>query len=236
MKRMFYLSVTALSLLTLSGCTNSSEKTSKTENSKNEETLLFEVPSKVSADSLQIAEIKGKTTPHTEVGFEDNTIDEPIKSDENGNFTLKHRIVESEKQKTIKLVARNNDKENKKEVTIDQHPDVFSKYEAKEKAGNSKTPMEYLRALNLAKVYSAKSYLSKATIYDTLISKRDGEHVEDAAQYAIDNLEADYNKNALEKAKRYMQRANVPKEKIYSKLVDTEKFTPSEARYAMEHL
>ncbi|MCG1867114.1 Ltp family lipoprotein [Staphylococcus epidermidis] len=57
-------------------------------------------------------------------------------------------------------------------------------------------------------------------------------------QYAIDHLEADYEKNALEKAKSYAKDMHMSNDSIYDLLVSNygEKFTESEAKYAIEHL
>ena len=46
-------------------------------------------------------------------------------------------------------------------------------------------------------------HMSKQGIYDQLTSEYGEKFPADAAQYAIDNVEADWNANALEKAKLY---------------------------------
>ena len=58
------------------------------------------------------------------------------------------------------------------------------------------------------------------------------------AQYAIDNIEADWKKNALESAKSYRDNMNMSKSAIYSQLVSEygEQFTEEEAQYAIDHL
>lgn len=58
------------------------------------------------------------------------------------------------------------------------------------------------------------------------------------AQYAIDNLEADYKANALEKAKTYYETMNMSKEGVRDQLVSEygEKFTQEEADYAINNL
>lgn len=60
----------------------------------------------------------------------------------------------------------------------------------------------------------------------------------EAAQYAIDNLEADYKANALEKAKTYYETMNMSKEGVRDQLVSEygEKFTQEEADYAVNNL
>ena len=80
--------------------------------------------------------------------------------------------------------------------------------------------------------------MSKTAIYDQLTSQYGEKFSADAAQYAIDNLQADFNANALEKAKSYQSRMNMSKSAIYDQLVSQygEKFTKSEAQYAIDHL
>ena len=101
-----------------------------------------------------------------------------------------------------------------------------------------KPSLEYLNALSKAKTYSDLMFMSKQGIYDQLTSPYGEKFPADAAQYAIDHLDADYNKNALEKAKVYQQSMGMSKSAIYDQLVSEygEKFTAEEAQYAIDHL
>ena len=60
----------------------------------------------------------------------------------------------------------------------------------------------------------------------------------EAAQYAIDNVKADWKQNALEKAKTYQSTMSMSKQRIYEQLVSEygEQFTPEEAQYAIDNL
>ena len=59
----------------------------------------------------------------------------------------------------------------------------------------------------------------------------------EAAQYAIDNIEVDWNKNALEKAKTYQTSMSMSSKAIYNQLISSaEGFTKSEAQYAIDNL
>ncbi|MGN1126163.1 MAG: Ltp family lipoprotein, partial [Ruminococcus sp.] len=60
----------------------------------------------------------------------------------------------------------------------------------------------------------------------------------DAAQYAIDNIKADWKENALEKAKTYYKDMSMSKSAVYDQLISEygEQFTESEAQYAIDHL
>ena len=50
-------------------------------------------------------------------------------------------------------------------------------------------------ALNKAKAYSDNLHMSKAGIYDQLTSEYDEKFTQEEAQYAFDNLVADYKNN-----------------------------------------
>ena len=61
---------------------------------------------------------------------------------------------------------------------------------------------------------------------------------EEAADYAIENVSADWNANALAKAKQYEKTMAMSPSSIYDQLVSDygEKFTEDEAQYAIDHL
>lgn len=80
--------------------------------------------------------------------------------------------------------------------------------------------------------------MSKQGIYDQLTSEYGEKFPADAAQYAIDNMSADWNANALQKAKTYQKSMSMSKSAIYDQLISEygEKFTKDEAQYAIDHL
>ncbi|CAC8395557.1 surface lipoprotein-related protein [Staphylococcus aureus] len=79
-------------------------------------------------------------------------------------------------------------------------------------------------------------HMSKDGIYNQLISEADGFKEADA-KYAVDNLKADYKKNALAKAKDYAKTQNMSNDAIYNQLTSSvEGFTEEQARYAVDNL
>ena len=80
--------------------------------------------------------------------------------------------------------------------------------------------------------------MSPAAIYDQLISEYGEKFTAEEAQYAIDNLKADYNANALVKAKDYYKQMHMSKQSVYDQLVSEygEAFTSEEAQYAIDNL
>lgn len=99
-------------------------------------------------------------------------------------------------------------------------------------------PTEYKSALKSAKTYSDMMHMSKQGIYDQLTSEYGGKFTAEAAQYAVDNLDADYKKNALESAKVYQDTMSMSPAAIRDQLVSEYggKFTEEEADYAVANL
>ena len=81
-------------------------------------------------------------------------------------------------------------------------------------------------------------HMSKQGIYDQLTSEYGEKFSPEAAQYAIDNMQADWNANALEKSKSYQEQMAMSPEAIRDQLVSDsgEKFTQEEADYAIANL
>ena len=81
-------------------------------------------------------------------------------------------------------------------------------------------------------------YMSKQGIYDQLISEYGEKFTADEAQYAIDHIQADWNENALKKAKNYRETMDMSDDGIYDQLTSEygEQFTSEEADYAMQHI
>ncbi len=102
----------------------------------------------------------------------------------------------------------------------------------------STVPTEYKSALSKAEQYSDAMKMSKAGIYDQLTSEYGEQFSAQAAQYAVDNLKADYNENALAIAKEYQESMQMSPAAIRDQLTSKhgEKFTASEANYAIKHL
>lgn len=100
-----------------------------------------------------------------------------------------------------------------------------------------KVPAEYTAALNKAKTYSSMMYMSKQAIYDQLTSDYGEKFDEDAANYAMKHLDADWKANALEKAKQY-RKMDMSSDAIRDQLTSDygEKFTEEQADYAIQHL
>jgi RPA family protein len=80
--------------------------------------------------------------------------------------------------------------------------------------------------------------MSKAGLYDQLTSEYGEQFAPEAAQYAVDNVQADWNANALAKARTYRDMAAMSPAAIRDQLTSEygEEFTAAEADYAIAHL
>ena len=113
-----------------------------------------------------------------------------------------------------------------------------AKKEEAPKKEEPSVPAEYKSALAQATTYANEMNLSKRGVYDQLVSEYGGKFTAPAAQYAIDNVKADWNANALAQAKTYQNDMNLSPAAVRDQLVSEYggKFTAAEADYAIANL
>ena len=121
------------------------------------------------------------------------------------------------------------------EEPVEEEPVVEEEPAVEEEAS---VPAEYTSALTSAETYSDMMHMSKQGIFDQLTSEYGGQFTDDAAQYAVDNIDADWNSNALESAKTYQNEMAMSPAAIHDQLTSEYggQFTISQADYAIEHL
>lgn len=97
-------------------------------------------------------------------------------------------------------------------------------------------PREYSNALRSAEQYNKITPMSKAGLFEQLTSEYGEKYSEEAAQYAIDNLNADWKENACKSAEKYLEIMPMSKDELYDQLVSEygEQYTPEEAQYAVD--
>lgn len=106
-------------------------------------------------------------------------------------------------------------------------------------SSKSKIPAEYKAALDKAETYATTMDMSEKGVYEQLISKSGEDFEPAAAKYAMSHLTgADWNANALAKAKTYQKEMDMSKNAVYDQLVSDsgEKFTASQAKFAVSQL
>lgn len=136
-------------------------------------------------------------------------------------------------------VAENEEAAKEPEkIEVSTEPKEELTEQPKEEPKKESVPREYKSALKKAETYSDVMHMSKAGIYDQLVSEHGENFPEEAARYAIDNIEADWKENALKKAKTYAETMAMSDSAIYDQLISEygEKFTPEEAQYAIDNL
>lgn len=173
-------------------------------------------------------------------------------SDKNKSHEYTNLIVscKNKHDKKINLENNNNtDAYNKKQDAIDkikkqqeekkkQANEQKQEQEAKQKQADEEAKSEGQDALVKAEEYATSQDLSKQGIYDQLTSSYGEKFSDKAAQYAMAHLKnVDWNQNALDKAQDYKENEHLSKNEIYDQLTSSaEKFTTSEAQYALNNL
>lgn len=99
-------------------------------------------------------------------------------------------------------------------------------------------PLEYTDALNQAAAHLADTPTSKQAEYNYLISENGGYYSPEAAQYAVDNVDADWQQNAVDLARMYRDDQGFDADLIYQMLTAPDfalgGFTDAQAQYALE--
>ena len=115
---------------------------------------------------------------------------------------------------------------------------TIEKTEEKTETPDESIPKEYANALSKAESYANNMYMSKNRVFTQLTSEYGEGFSVEAAQYAIDNMVADFNENALQKAQSYSDSMYMSKARIYEQLTSEygESFTAEEAQYAIDNL
>lgn len=142
---------------------------------------------------------------------------------------------ESEAGRSAEETIADHEEETNKEIDTESVEEVTQEDNSEEAES---VPTEYMNALRKAEQYSSLMNMSKQGVYDQLTSEYGERFPEDAAQYAIDNIEADWESNALKKAEDYSNTMHMSKQGIYDQLISEygEKFTEDEAQYAVDNL
>lgn len=96
----------------------------------------------------------------------------------------------------------------------------------------NKASREQINALSKAEDYLSMTAFSKSGLYDQLIFEQ---FPADAAQFAVDNIVTDWNKQALKKAEDYLKMSSFSDGSLHDQLI-FEGFTEEQVQYAMNNL
>lgn len=151
-----------------------------------------------------------------------------------GNDTKEEKATTEQKNTTKDTTKEDSTTE---EVTKDKTTteEVTTEAPETEEKKNEATRQQKA-ALGKAKTYSNIMHMSKQGIINQLTSEIEGFSQGDA-QYAVENLKADFKENALKKAETYAKTQNMSNDAIYNQLTSSiEGFTAEEAQYAVDNL
>ena len=134
--------------------------------------------------------------------------------------------------------SENNSEDTLTEIELEDNGENTIVENKSEDKVEDTVPTEYKSALRKAKSYSDIMHMSKAGLYDQLTSEYGENFSAEAAQYAVDNVDADWKQNALKKAESYQELMAMSPSAIYDQLVSEygEQFTAEEAQYAVDNL
>lgn len=140
--------------------------------------------------------------------------------------------------KTVKFkeTATVTEEETTKSTTTEKQ--TTEKTTEKPTETKSEISTEFLNALKKADRYANNQHMSKAKLYEQLTSEYGERFSQEAANYAIENVNTDYNQNALIAADSYANKQHMSKLKLYEQLTSEygEEFTESEAQYAVDNV
>lgn len=129
--------------------------------------------------------------------------------------------------------------EPKKEEKKEEPKQEVKKEEPKQEAKKEDSvPREYKNALKSAENYISFAPFSRQGLYDQLTSEYGDKYPEEAAQYAIDNIQVDYKEQALKAANNYLDMMPMSDEELKDQLMSEygDKYTEEEAQYAIDNL
>ena len=164
-----------------------------------------------------------------------------IKKDKTGNWFMRHKIRSIifviSIIGIIAIATGENDTPNNTSNEKSNSTEESTK-KSTVKDDTPKVPAEFTSALSKATTYANTMNMSKQGVYDQLTSEHGEKFSKEAADYAIENVKVDWNKNALAKAKTYQSDMAMSPDAIRDQLVSSygEKFTKQEADYAMQNL
>lgn len=96
-------------------------------------------------------------------------------------------------------------------------------------------PVEYKLAFKQVRQFNKREHMPKSRMIELLMSKEGGGFSKEEAEYAVDKLNIDWKKYALETAQGYKNVLKLPNGAIQFHLT-TEGYTEEESQYAIDNL
>lgn len=144
-------------------------------------------------------------------------------------------------EETTTAAENENNESEKVEENTDENMEEAEDIEKVEEASEPEeddVPREHQNALQAAQNYVDMMPFSEKGLFEQLTSEYGDQYPEDAAQYAIKNVDVDYNEEALESAINYQEIMPMSDQELLDQLISEygEQFTQEQAQYALDNL
>lgn len=119
-----------------------------------------------------------------------------------------------------------------------EEPDVVEEPEPDPEIEEVEVPREHRNALRAAENYISFMPFSEKGLFQQLTSEYGDGYPEEAAQYAIDNIEVDYSAQALKSAENYLNLMPMSDSELFDQLTSQhgDGFTSDQAQFAIDNL
>lgn len=122
------------------------------------------------------------------------------------------------------------------DTTAESKPTVAIEEKVEVEEEVPEVPLGHQMALKQAESYIKHSSFSKKGLYNQLTFEGEG-YSDEEAQYAVENVEADWKAEALEAGKSYVKYSSFSKQGLYNQLTfEGEGYTDEEAQYAVDEI
>lgn len=135
---------------------------------------------------------------------------------------------EEEARQKVEAAAKREEERREKQRQEQEKAEV----EKSRRASINNASREFRNALAKAEQYLDYSSFSKSGLYDQLLFEK---YPEDAAQFAVDNVNVDWNEQAVLVTQRYLDYSAFSDQGLYDQLI-FEGFTQEQAQYAIDNL
>lgn len=146
-----------------------------------------------------------------------------------------------EEENTTSTVTAESQYETQNEAPANEpqespEEDSDAQEEVQEEVQEEEIPREHRNALRSAESYLDFTSFSYQGLYDQLTSEYADSYSPDAAQYAVDNVDADWFQEAVESAESYLDFMPMSETELFNQLTSDygDKFTSEQAQHAVD--
>lgn len=149
-----------------------------------------------------------------------------------GSDDAKNTVAEITKESVTEVSSAESVAESVAESTVVEEETETTETTIEEVTQEESVPREYRNALSKAESYLGWAGMSEQGLREQLEFE---EYPSEAIDYALANVDVDYNEQALAKAESYDDWASMSDSQLYDQLI-FEGFTDEQAQYALDNL